>query len=31
MRMEMLLIMMNNKIEEVMGTYMWIKICKKTF
>jgi len=30
MRMQMLLIMKNSKIEIVIGTYMWIEIYRKT-
>jgi len=29
MRMQVLLIMKDSKIEMVIGTYIWIGICKK--
>jgi len=31
MRMQMLLIMKDSRIEIVIGIYMWIGICRKTF
>jgi len=31
MRMQVLLIMKNSRIEIVIGTYMWIRIYRKTF
>jgi len=31
MRIQVLLIMKDSRIEIVMETYMWIGICRKTF